>query len=135
MPQKRASEPGGPKKINRGFGAMNAAKQRDIARKGGRVAHEKGTAHQFIPEEAREAGRKGGDAVSRDRHHIAKIGRLGGQAPGQSGANRPPPRGMSEPSEEPEPTRRGEDPETHVSDEIARDVRDEGDAEASDVFW
>jgi general stress protein YciG len=38
---------------------MDAAKQREIASKGGRAAHEKGTAHQFTPEEAREAGRKG----------------------------------------------------------------------------
>ena len=40
---------------------MDAAKQREIASKGGRAAHAKGTAHQFSPEEAREAGRKGGE--------------------------------------------------------------------------
>jgi general stress protein YciG len=42
---------------------MDAAKQREIASKGGRAAHQKGTAHQFTPEEARAAGRKGGQAA------------------------------------------------------------------------
>ena len=45
----------------RGFASMDAAKQREIASKGGRAAHAKGTAHEFSPEEAREAGRKGGE--------------------------------------------------------------------------
>jgi general stress protein YciG len=45
----------------RGFAAMDAEKQREIASRGGRAAHEKGTAHEFTPEEAREAGRKGGE--------------------------------------------------------------------------
>lgn len=46
---------------NRGFGSMDEQKQRDIASKGGRAAHEKGTAHEFSSEEASEAGRKGGE--------------------------------------------------------------------------
>lgn len=46
----------------RGFASMDAQKQREIASKGGKAAHEKGTAHQFSSEEAREAGRKGGQA-------------------------------------------------------------------------
>lgn len=46
----------------RGFGAMSVEKQREIASKGGRAAHEKGTAHEFTSDEAREAGRKGGKA-------------------------------------------------------------------------
>jgi uncharacterized protein len=45
---------------NRGFARMTADKQREIASKGGRAAHQKGTAHKFTSEEAREAGRKGG---------------------------------------------------------------------------
>ena len=45
---------------NRGFASMDAERQREIARKGGRAAHEKGTAHEFTPDEARAAGRKGG---------------------------------------------------------------------------
>ena len=39
---------------------MDRNKQREIARKGGTAAHEKGTAHEWTREEAREAGRKGG---------------------------------------------------------------------------
>lgn len=46
----------------RGFASMDPEKQRQIASKGGRAAHEKGTAHEFSPEEAREAGRKGGQS-------------------------------------------------------------------------
>ncbi len=45
---------------NRGFASMDPAKQREIASKGGRAAHQQGTAHEFSTEEAREAGRKGG---------------------------------------------------------------------------
>ena len=51
----------------RGFASMDADKQRRIASKGGRAAHEKGTAHEFTPEEAREAGRKGGEARGRSQ--------------------------------------------------------------------
>jgi len=39
---------------------MTPEKQREIASKGGRAAHEKGTAHEWTPDEARAAGRKGG---------------------------------------------------------------------------
>ncbi len=63
----------------RGFAAMDEERQREIARKGGRVAHERGTAHEFTPEEARAAGRKGGQRVSRNREHMAAIGRKGGE--------------------------------------------------------
>ncbi len=44
----------------RGFAAMDPKKVQEIARKGGRAAHEAGTAHRFNADEAREAGRKGG---------------------------------------------------------------------------
>ena len=47
----------------RGFASMDDEKQREIASKGGQVAHEKGNAHEFTSEEAREAGRKGGQAA------------------------------------------------------------------------
>jgi general stress protein YciG len=43
---------------------MDPQRQRQIASEGGRKAHEKGTAHEFSPEEARLAGRKGGEARS-----------------------------------------------------------------------
>ena len=66
----------------RGFAGMNAQKQREIASKGGRAAHQKGTAHEFDSSEARSAGRKGGLSVSQNREHMAAIGRHGGQARG-----------------------------------------------------
>ena len=44
---------------------MERHKQRDIASKGGKAAHQKGTAHEWTSEEAREAGRKGGMASHR----------------------------------------------------------------------
>jgi uncharacterized protein len=46
----------------RGFAGMDEEKQREIASRGGKAAHEKGTAHEFTSEEAREAGRRGGKA-------------------------------------------------------------------------
>jgi uncharacterized protein len=69
---------------NRGFASMDPNKQREIASKGGRAAHAKGTAHEFNSEEARDAGRKGGQAVSRNREHMAAIGRRGGEARGHA---------------------------------------------------
>jgi len=66
-------------KSKRGFAAMDEDRQRAIASKGGRAAHARGTAHQFTPQEAREAGRRGGVAVSRNREHMADIGRRGGK--------------------------------------------------------
>jgi general stress protein YciG len=64
----------------RGFASMSPDKQREIARKGGRAAHERGTAHEFTADEARAAGRKGGERVSANRSHMAAIGRLGGKS-------------------------------------------------------
>ena len=69
-------------KSRRGFASMDAARQREIASKGGRAAHAKGTAHEWSSDEARVAGRKGGEVVSRDRAHMAAIGREGGEARG-----------------------------------------------------
>ena len=46
---------------NRGFASMDDDKQRTIAAEGGRAAHQQGTAHEFDSEEAREAGRRGGE--------------------------------------------------------------------------
>ena len=48
------------RKDSRGFASMASDKQREIASKGGRAAHLKGTAHEWTSEEARAAGRKGG---------------------------------------------------------------------------
>ena len=72
----------GTRRSNRGFASMDRAKQKEIASKGGKAAHAKGTAHEFDSGEARDAGRKGGLAVSQNREHMAKIGRRGGEARG-----------------------------------------------------
>ena len=68
-----------PTRGRRGFASMDADKQRGIASRGGKAAHEYGNAHEFTAAEAREAGRKGGEKVSRDRAHMAAIGREGGR--------------------------------------------------------
>jgi general stress protein YciG len=49
---------------------MSPEKQKEIASLGGKAAHAKGTAHEFSPEEAREAGRKGGQAAQRARQTV-----------------------------------------------------------------
>ncbi|MCA0374880.1 MAG: KGG domain-containing protein [Gemmatimonadetes bacterium] len=67
-------------KSRRGFASMDPARQREIASRGGRAAHEKGTAHEWSSDEARSAGRKGGVTVSKDRAHMAAIGREGGES-------------------------------------------------------
>jgi general stress protein YciG len=69
-----------PRKERRGFASMSPEKQREIASKGGRAAHQKGTAHEWTSDEARSAGRKGGQ-ISRGGR-----GRLIIEAPGDSGA-------------------------------------------------
>jgi general stress protein YciG len=57
---------------------MSPEKQREIASKGGRAAHQKGTAHEWSSDEAREAGRKGG---------MASRGGRGKLPAGSTGAN------------------------------------------------
>ena len=57
-------------KEDRGFASMDRAKQKEIASKGGKAAHAKGTAHEWTSEEAREAGRKGGMASHRRRKQM-----------------------------------------------------------------
>jgi general stress protein YciG len=58
-------------KEDRGFASMDRAKQREIASKGGKAAHQKGTAHEWTSEEARDAGRKGGIASHRRRREMS----------------------------------------------------------------
>lgn len=53
------------KKAKRGFAAMSKDRQRAIARKGGKAAHRKGTAHKWTSEEAAHAGAKGGLAAQK----------------------------------------------------------------------
>ena len=56
----------------RGFAAMDPKLVSELAKRGGKAAHRAGTAHQFTSEEARVAGRKGGQATHAKRR--AKIG-------------------------------------------------------------
>ncbi len=53
------------RKSRRGFASMDEDRQKEIARRGGQVAHQRGTAHEWTAEEAREAGRKGGSKRTR----------------------------------------------------------------------
>jgi general stress protein YciG len=52
---------------------MSREKQREIASKGGRAAHEKGTAHEWTPDEARAAGRKGGQSSRGGRGRLPEM--------------------------------------------------------------
>jgi len=61
------------RKSVRGFAAMDAEKQREIARKGGRAAHEQGVAHEWSSQEAREAGKKGGQSRGRRSKDTAPL--------------------------------------------------------------
>ena len=61
------------RKARRGFASMSAEKQREIASKGGRAAHAKGTAHEWSAEEARRAGRKGGQASRGGRGKLPTV--------------------------------------------------------------
>ncbi|MGV3519764.1 KGG domain-containing protein [Luteitalea sp.] len=62
------------RKERRGFASMSPEKQREIASKGGRAAHMKGTAHEWSSEEARAAGRKGGRASRGGRGRLPEGG-------------------------------------------------------------
>ena len=67
----------------RGFASMSKERQREIARRGGRAAHEKGTAHEFTAEEASLAARRGhehGTAHEFTAEEARLAGRKGGLA-------------------------------------------------------
>ena len=71
-------------KEDRGFASMDRAKQREIASKGGKAAHQKGTAHEWTSEEARDAGRKGGIASHQRRRE-----QMGGGTSDDTGLTEP----------------------------------------------
>ena len=96
---------------NRGFASMDRMKQREIARKGGQAAHQRGTAHEFTSDEAREAGRKGGIAVSQNREHMAAIGRKGGQESGSRHRGKANPDSEGSAGQRPQPGHQYEDRE------------------------
>ena len=80
-------------KEDRGFASMDRAKQREIASKGGKAAHQKGTAHEWTSEEAREAGRKGGMASHRRRREMMDSPGEESPAEGNAGMSEEPERG------------------------------------------
>jgi len=89
---------------NSGFASMDANKQKEIARKGGMAAHRKGTAHEFTSEEARAAGRKGGERSAERRRTTAgssSTGHPAGTAESTGESNNPDVvAAMSEPGQE-----------------------------------
>ena len=75
-------------KEDRGFASMDRAKQREIASKGGKAAHQKGTAHEWTSEEARDAGRKGGLAShKRRREQMASDSGMGEMSESQGSSD------------------------------------------------
>ena len=85
MPNRRQPQNGSPRhdaqpararaNAGRGFAGMDPDTQRGIASEGGKAAHASGHAHEFTPEEAREAGRKGGEARSGNRARSSRRAR------------------------------------------------------------
>jgi uncharacterized protein len=73
LSENEAVEEGMVAKEDRGFASMDRSKQREIASKGGKAAHQKGTAHEWTSEEAREAGRKGGMASHRRKQEGSDV--------------------------------------------------------------
>ncbi len=69
-PPTAPEEPEQKQRRPRGFAAMDRKLVSEIARKGGKAAHSAGTAHEFTSEEAREAGRKGGQATHAKRRKV-----------------------------------------------------------------
>jgi len=67
---------------------MTPEKQREIASKGGRAAHQKGTAHEWTSEEARSAGRKGGQISRGGRGRLVDDAAPQGAMPAMPGASR-----------------------------------------------
>lgn len=64
--------------VKRGFAALPEERRIEIASQGGKAAHEQGKAHQFTSEEAKAAGKKGGDRMAQNKEHMRRIGKIGG---------------------------------------------------------
>lgn len=80
MPQNKGQ---GGDTSKRGFASMDEEKQREIASKGGKAAHEQGVANEFTPEQAAEAGRRAhemGRAHEFSSEEAAEAGKKGGQS-------------------------------------------------------
>ena len=87
---KQEADNQGKRSSSRGFASMDPQRQREIASEGGRAAHERGTAHDFTSEEAREAGRKGGQARAENRsaRQRASSSSTAAASAGDAGSNR-----------------------------------------------
>ena len=114
-------------KSKRGFASMDAERQKEIASKGGRAAHAKGTAHEWSRDDARNAGRKGGEVVSRDRAHMAAIGREGGEARGRSTSRNRQTTSFADRESALSVTREGMPPTRGLSDRAERADREEAE--------
>jgi general stress protein YciG len=79
--RRRPTKPGEPAasapRLRRGLACLPPERRRAIARLGGQRLHALGRAHRFTSEQARAAGTTGGLLVSRDREHMAELGRKG----------------------------------------------------------
>jgi len=62
----------GKAKSRRGFASMDPERHREISRRAGAIAHERGAAHRFTPDEAKVAGAKGGQATKAKREAEAE---------------------------------------------------------------
>ena len=80
-------------KEDRGFASMDRGKQKEIASRGGKAAHQKGTAHEWTSEEARQAGRKGGMASHRRRRQMMDTPGETAATEGNAGMSEEPERG------------------------------------------
>ena len=85
-------------KPRRGFALLTPEKRSEIARQGGKTAHQNWTANRWTSESARLAGKTGGSSIARDKEHMRAIGRRGGRGKKGYRKNRPEP---CEPKEEP----------------------------------
>lgn len=63
----------------RGFAAMTPERRKEIAIKGGKTAQAQGRGHQFTPDEARAAGKKGGATTAAIHGRMAELGRMKGK--------------------------------------------------------
>ena len=70
--QQSTDQTNGTQKSRRGFAAMSPERQREIASQGGRAAHKQGVAHEWNKDEARSAGKKGGQASGSKRRSISR---------------------------------------------------------------
>ena len=63
-----------------GFARVPKEKLRNWASLGGKAAQREKSGHRFTSEKAREAGKRGGATVAKDREYMRELGRRGGIA-------------------------------------------------------